>query len=107
MDCIWWIVSWIIGRMGSGKVSSSHPRSSFKFWSTFSQRNFFEYLEVVHDAMGRQGNECNLAIEEALFDIEVMIEANDIEGLQESFRLCTPFDGKLEDDTAFFIASLV
>ena len=35
--------------------------------------------------MGRQGKECNQAIEEALFDIEVMIEANDIEGLQGKY----------------------
>ena len=63
-----------------GAVSSSGP--------LLAKVNFFEYLEVVHDAMGRQGNECNLAIEEALFDIEVMIEANDIEGLQ---GMCTKY----------------
>ena len=36
--------------------------------------NFFEYNEVVYEAMGRDGPECNLAITQGIVDLEMLLD---------------------------------
>ena len=36
--------------------------------------NFIEYLEVVYEAMGRDGPECNEAITEGIAALEMMVD---------------------------------
>ena len=78
--------------------------------------------------MGKNGDVCNTAITEAIFDLEALLDSNDWEGLQgivliskilydivsnafpyftESFQLCSTFDGTLPEDVANFMQSLV
>jgi len=83
-----------------GSVSSSGP--------LLAKVNFIEYLEVVYEAMGRDGPECNDAITEGIAALEMMVDDASVWGkLQESFELCSPFDGTKPGDQAFFLGSIV
>jgi len=82
-----------------GGVSSSGP--------LLAKVNFFEYLEVVYEALDRVSPYCNVMITNAIQELELMFEENNYESFQEMFSLCKPFDGNSEDDVANFFASLV
>ena len=48
--------------------------------------NFFEYNEVVYEAMGMDGPECNLAITQGIADIEKLLDdQTEWAGLQGTF----------------------
>ena len=50
--------------------------------------NFIEYLEVVYEAMGRDGPECNDAITEGIAALEMMVDDASVWGkLQGKVRL--------------------
>ena len=45
--------------------------------------NFIEYLQVVYDAIGRDGLACNDALTEGIASLELLVDdANEWEGLQ-------------------------
>ena len=46
------------------------------------QVNFYEYLEVVYEALGRNGPDCNNAITAAIEELEKMMAENNFEGLE-------------------------
>ena len=39
-------------------------------------------MEVVYEALGRKGPECNLAITSAITELEMMMDENNFESLQ-------------------------
>merc|ERR1711860_140146 len=83
-----------------GSVSSSGP--------LLAKVNFIEYLQVVYEAMGRDGPECNDAITEGIYVLESMVDDISQWGeLQGQFDLCTPFDGTQPGDLASFLGSIV
>ena len=47
------------------------------------QVNFFEFLQVVHESLERDGPQCNIAWKEAITDIEYIIDRpNDLKMLE-------------------------
>ena len=42
--------------------------------SLWLQVNFFEYLQVVYEAMGRDGPKCNAAITEGIATLEMLVD---------------------------------
>jgi len=70
--------------------------------------DFFEYLQVVHNALARDGPDCNMEMKEAIKAVEDIIDdPNKWQELDEPFKLCTPFDGRKQEDISNFIQSLV
>ena len=51
------------------------------------QVNFFEYLEVVYEALGRDGPDTNAALTTAFEDLEIMIAENRFEEIEGNFFL--------------------
>ena len=49
------------------------------------QVNFFEYLEVVYEALGRDGPDTNVALTTAFEDLEIMIAENRFEEIEGNF----------------------
>jgi len=83
-----------------GSVSSSGP--------LLAKVNFIEYLQVVYDAIGRDGPECNDALTEGIAALELLVDdTNEWGGLQDQFKLCTPFDGSAPADQANFLGNIV
>merc|ERR1711970_646493 len=84
----------------SGSVSSSGP--------LFAKLDFFEYLQVVMDALDTTGPGCNIALAEALATIETMIGDEENWGLLSSmFHTCTPLDGAKDMDVKSFMELLI
>ena len=52
------------------------------------QVNFIEYLQVVYDAMGRDGPECNDAITEGIAALEILVD-DTAEWVKLQSKLCT------------------
>ena len=55
---------------------------------TSLQVNFIEYLQVVYDAMGRDGPECNDAITEGIAALEILVDDTAEWGKLQG-KLCT------------------
>jgi len=84
----------------AGAVSSSGP-----LWAKL---DFWEYLQVVSEALDTTGPGCNPAITAALGTIEFMLDQPDSwEELSSMFHLCSPLDGYNEMDVKQFIESLI
>ena len=83
----------------NGGVSSSGP--------LLAKVNFYEFLEVVYKAFGRNGPNCNIAITTAIEELELMVDENKFECIQESFNLCQALDSSPEEDIAFLFYSIV
>jgi len=84
----------------AGSVSSSGP--------LFAKLDYFEYFEVVADALDTTGPGCNIALTEALSTVEGIIgETDDLGELSSLFRLCEPLDGSNSMDVMSFMELLV
>jgi len=84
----------------AGSVSSSGP--------LFAKLDYFEYLQVVADALDTTGPGCNLAMTEAITAIEVLIEDQDKwEDLSSMFRLCETLDGSNNMDVTSFMENII
>ena len=85
----------------AGAVSSSGP--------LFAKMDFFEYLGVVQSALDTTGPECNMAISEALHELEGMIgqgqESMDL--ISSMFMTCKPFDDSVVEDVLNFFELLI
>jgi len=83
-----------------GSVSSSGP--------LFAKLDYFEYLQVVADALDTTGPGCNVALTEAITTVEALVEdADKWEDLSELFRLCEPLDGTNSMDVMSFVELLI
>merc|ERR1712179_17 len=84
----------------AGSVSSSGP--------LFAKLDYFEYLQVVADALDTTGPGCNLAMTAAITAIEVLIEDQDKwEDLSSMFRLCETLDGSNNMDVTSFMENII
>ena len=84
-----------------GAVSSSGPLNA--------KLDFYEYLEVVHDALDTTGPECLQVVSEAIHEIEAVV-AFDEEGwanLSSMFKTCRPIDGMKTKDVQSFAEVLI
>jgi len=83
-----------------GSVSSSGP--------LFAKLDYFEYLQVVADALDTTGPGCNEAFTDALMTVEDLIgDADNWEDLSELFKLCEPLDGSNSMDVMSFMELLI
>jgi len=84
----------------SGSVSSSGP--------LLAKLDFFEYFQVVRDALDTTGPGCNPALTEALTTVEEMVLDEDNWGLLSSmFLTCSPLNGDNQLDVKSFIEMLI
>merc|ERR1719370_1886660 len=84
----------------AGSVSSSGP--------LFAKLDYFEYLQVVADALDTTGPGCNIALTEALTKIEMMVEMEDTWlDLSNKFKLCSTLDGLNIMDVRSFMELLI
>jgi len=84
----------------AGSVSSSGP--------LFAKLDYFEYLEVVADALDTTGAGCNTAMTEALTAVENLVgDENSWEDLGSMFQLCGPLDGTNALDVKSFMELLI
>jgi len=84
----------------AGSVSSSGP--------LFAKLDYFEYLQVVSDALDTTGPGCNMALTEALTAVEGLVGQEDSwEGLSTLFQLCEPLDGSNSMDVKSFMELLI
>jgi len=85
----------------AGSVSSSGP--------LFAKLDYFEYLQVVMDALDWTGNtDCNPAWNAALTKVEEMVTMEDQwAGLTEKFKLCSSLDGSNSNDVKSFLELLI
>jgi len=84
----------------TGSVSSSGP--------LFAKLDYFEYLQVVADALDTTGPGCNLAMTEALTAVEAIVaESDNLDALSENFKLCEPLDGSNVNDVRSFMELLI
>jgi len=83
-----------------GAVSSSGPLNA--------KLDFWEYFQVVSEALDTTGPDCNPALTNALATIEFMLGQADSWGeLSSLFHLCEPLDGNNEDDVKEFVEYLI
>merc|ERR1719153_1529959 len=84
----------------AGSVSSSGP--------LFAKLDYFEYLQVVADALDTTGPGCNVAMTEALTAVENFVGDEDKwEDLSTMFRLCGTLDGSNTLDVMSFMELLI
>merc|ERR1719317_1170361 len=84
----------------AGSVSSSGP--------LFAKLDYFEYLQVVADALDTTGPGCNVAMTEALTAVENLVGDKDKwEDLSTMFRLCSTLDGSNSLDVMSFMELLI
>merc|ERR1719495_2713495 len=84
----------------AGSVSSSGP--------LFAKLDYFEYLQVVADALDTTGPGCNVAMTEALTAVENLVGDEDKwEDLSTMFRLCVTLDGSNTLDVMSFMELLI
>ena len=84
----------------AGSVSSSGP--------LFAKLDYFEYLQVVADALDTTGPGCNLALTEAMLTVEGLIaESDNWEDISTLFKLCEPLDGSNSMDVMSFMELLI
>jgi len=84
----------------AGSVSSSGP--------LFAKLDYFEYLQVVADALDTTGPGCNIAMTEALTTVEKFVGDQDKwEDLSTMFRLCETLDGSNTMDVMSFMELLI
>jgi len=84
----------------SGSVSSSGP-----LWAKL---DFFEYLQVVMDALDTTGPGCNIALAEAIATAETMVVDEASWGeLSSLFTTCTPLNGANDMDVKSFMELLI
>jgi len=84
----------------AGSVSSSGP--------LFAKLDYFEYLQVVADALDTTGPGCNVAMTEALTAVENLVGDEDKwEDLSTMFRLCSTLDGSNSLDVMSFMELLI
>merc|ERR1719153_134249 len=84
----------------AGSVSSSGP--------LFAKLDYFEYLQVVADALDTTGPGCNVALTEALTTVEVMVgDSENWEYLSSLYKLCDPLDGSNSMDVMSFMELLI
>merc|ERR1719320_844947 len=84
----------------AGSVSSSGP--------LFAKLDYFEYLQVVADALDTTGPGCNMALTEALTAVENLVGDEDKwEDLSTMFRLCSTLDGSNSLDVMSFMELLI
>merc|ERR1711970_1552263 len=84
----------------AGSVSSSGP--------LFAKLDYFEYLQVVADALDTTGPGCNVAMTEALTAVENLVGDEDKwEDLSTMFRLCGTLDGSNILDVMSFMELLI
>merc|ERR1719317_1293558 len=84
----------------AGSVSSSGP--------LFAKLDYFEYLQVVADALDTTGPGCNVAMTEALTAVENLVGDKDKwEELSTMFRLCSTLDGSNSLDVMSFMELLI
>ena len=84
----------------TGSVSSSGP--------LFAKLDYWEYLQVVADALDTTGPGCNVALTQALTTIEMMVEMEDTwQDLSNKFKLCSTLDGFNTMDVRSFMELLI
>merc|ERR1719317_1031584 len=84
----------------AGSVSSSGP--------LFAKLDYFEYLQVVADALDTTGPGCNVAMTEALTAVENLVGDEDKwEDLSTMFRLCSTLNGSNSLDVMSFMELLI
>merc|ERR1719510_1850063 len=85
----------------TGSVSSSGP--------LFAKLDYFEYLQVVSDALATTGPNCNPAFTDALTEIQELIstDADSWNYLTELFKLCVPLDGENGMDVKSFMELVI
>ena len=84
----------------TGSVSSSGP--------LFAKLDYWEYLQVVADALDTTGPGCNVAFTQALTTIEMMVEMEDTwQDLSNKFKLCSTLDGFNTMDVRSFMELLI
>merc|ERR1711970_980508 len=84
----------------AGSVSSSGP--------LFAKLDYFEYLQVVADALDTTGPGCNVALTDALMTVEEMVgDADNWEYLSSLYKLCDPLDGSNSMDVMSFMELLI
>ena len=84
----------------TGAVSSSGP--------LFAKLDYHEYLQVVADALDTTGPGCNVALNQALTTVEMMVEFEDTwEDLSNKFKLCSTLDGLNSMDVKSFMELLI
>merc|ERR1719210_2841834 len=84
----------------TGSVSSSGP--------LFAKLDYWEYLQVVADALDTTGPGCNVALTQALTTIEMMVEMEDTwQDLSSKFKLCSTLDGFNTMDVRSFMELLI
>ena len=84
----------------TGSVSSSGP--------LFAKLDYWEYLQVVADALDTTGPGCNVAFTQALTTIEMMVEMEDTwQDLSSKFKLCSTLDGFNTMDVRSFMELLI
>ena len=57
-----------------GRLFDGFCQSEFSIIDYLIQADFFEYLQVVHDAFEKDGPECNSEWKKAITDIESVID---------------------------------
>lgn len=66
-----------------------------------AQLDFFQYKEVMSDAILRVGGEnCSDIIKNAFIEMERLVESGNASRIHDAFNLCDPLD--LEDDVSHF-----
>ena len=84
----------------TGSVSSSGP--------LFAKLDYWEYLQVVADALDTTGPGCNVALTQALTTIEMKVEMEDTwQDLSNKFKLCSTLDGFNTMDVRSFMELLI
>jgi len=84
----------------AGSVSSSGP--------LYAKLDYYEYLEVVADALDTTGPGCNPAMTEALSAVETMVADQDTwQDISTLFRLCDTLDGSNPMDVMSFMELLI
>ena len=84
----------------TGSVSSSGP--------LFAKLDYHEYLQVVADALDTTGPGCNVALNQALTSVEMMVEMEENwEELSTKFKLCPSRDGQNSMDVKSFMEQLI
>ncbi|XP_059091857.1 putative serine protease K12H4.7 [Tigriopus californicus] len=83
-----------------GSVSTSGP--------LYAKADFFEYLQVVRQALKVTDPECGPALEDALQKVDVLSRhRTGWAMISKKFNLCTPFDSTKKHDMANFFENLV
>merc|ERR1712168_864567 len=84
----------------AGSVSSSGP--------LYAKLDYFEYLQVVADALDTTGPGCNIALTDALTTVEALVgDSDNWEYLSSLYKLCVPLVGSNSMDVMSFMELLI